>query len=135
MLGAIGSTGLTRSNYYQVMIDGKLVELGRIIESESDLRGSFKLLLNRMGIRKIVLLIKISRQYTLMNAGTHDELPQENPVPTWLLPCTCGAQRCHCNARCKPNILCIIYRSSIQPPPTRSPYTKTQHTIYKIYVL
>ena len=43
-----------------------------------------------------------------MNAGTHSELPQENMVPTWLLPCTCGAQRCHCSAKLKPDILCVI---------------------------
>ena len=45
MLGAIGSTALTHSNYYRIMIDGKLVDLCRIIESQSDLRGSFELLL------------------------------------------------------------------------------------------
>ena len=25
--------------------------------------------------------------------------PQENTIPTWLLPCTCDTQRCHCNAK------------------------------------
>jgi hypothetical protein len=45
MLGAIGSTALAHSNYYQIMIDGKLVDLCQIIESQSGLRGSFELLL------------------------------------------------------------------------------------------
>ena len=39
-----------------------------------------------------------------MNAGTFNNNPQ---VPPWLLPCTCGQQRCHCNARLKPDLLCI----------------------------
>ena len=31
----------------------------------------------------------------------------KNRVPNWLLPCTCGTQRCHCNTRCRPDILCL----------------------------
>ena len=42
-----------------------------------------------------------------MNAGTFNNNPQENTVPPWLLPCTCQQHRCHCNARFKPDILCI----------------------------
>ena len=52
-----------------------------------------------------------------MNAGTYNELPQDNTVPTWLLPCTCGNQRCHCNARLKPDILCILGHPYNHPPP------------------
>ena len=52
-----------------------------------------------------------------MNAGTYNELPQENTVPIWLLPCTCGTQRCHCNARLKPDILCILGHPYNHPPP------------------
>ena len=52
-----------------------------------------------------------------MNAQTYNGFPQENTVPTWLLPCTCGAQRCHCNARFKPDILCIIGHPYDDPPP------------------
>ena len=66
---------------------------------------------------KLILSTKISRHYTLMNAGTHNELPQENTLPTWLLPCTCGAQRCHYNARLKPDILCVIGHPYNHPPP------------------
>jgi hypothetical protein len=42
-----------------------------------------------------------------MNAGTFNNNPQENTVPNWLLPCTCNTQRCHCNARFRPDILCV----------------------------
>src|SRR4028119_2090007 len=42
-----------------------------------------------------------------MNAGIFYDKPQENTVPSWLLPCTCNTQKCHCNARLKPDILCI----------------------------
>ena len=47
------------------------------------------------------------RCFTLMNVGTFDDNSQENAVPNWLLPCTCETQRCHCNSRFKPDILCI----------------------------
>ena len=50
---------------------------------------------------------KHSRCYILMNAGTFNDKPPENTVPHWLLPCICGLQRCHCNARFKPDIICI----------------------------
>ena len=43
--------------------------------------------------------------------------PQENTVPPWLLPCTCETRRCHCNARLKPDILCIRGLSYNDPPP------------------
>ena len=51
-----------------------------------------------------------------MNAGTHNELPQENIVPPWLLPCTCDAQRCHCFAKLKLDILCVIGHPYNHPP-------------------
>ena len=55
-----------------------------------------------------------------MNAGTFNNTPPENIVPQWLLPCTCGQQRCHCNARFKPDILCVKglhyqFRPPIEP--------------------
>ena len=68
-------------------------------------------------IRKLIISNKISRHYTLMNACTYNGLPQENIVPTWLLPRTCGAQRCHCNTTFKPDILCIIGHPYNHPPP------------------
>ena len=42
-----------------------------------------------------------------MNAGTFNNNPLKNTVPPWLLSCTCSQQRCNCNARFKPNILCV----------------------------
>ena len=52
-----------------------------------------------------------------MNAGTFNDNPQESTVPPWLIPCTCGQQRCHCNARLKPDILCIKGLPYQHPPP------------------
>ena len=49
-------------------------------------------------IRKLLISSEKSRCYTLMNAGTFNNKPQENTVPEWLLPCICGTQRCQCNA-------------------------------------
>jgi hypothetical protein len=77
-------------------------------------------------ILKLIISTRITRHYTLMNAGTHNKIPQENTVPTWLLPCTCDTQRYHCNTRLKPNLLCIIghpYNHPHQKPPHLiSPY-------------
>jgi hypothetical protein len=53
-----------------------------------------------------------------MNAGTFNNNPQENTVPTWLLPCACNQNRCHCNARFKPDLLCIKGLPHLSTPPT-----------------
>ena len=58
-----------------------------------------------------------------MNAGTFNNNPQENTVPTWLLPCTCTQHKCHCNARFKPDLLCIKelpHQSTLTPHPTNN---------------
>ena len=68
-------------------------------------------------ICKLLISNKISRHYTLMKADTYNGLPRENTVPTWLLPHTCGAQRCHCNAILKHDILCTIGHPYNYPPP------------------
>ena len=52
-----------------------------------------------------------------MNAGIFNNKPQENTVPSWLLPCTCNTQKCHCNARLKPDILCVKGLPYEAPPP------------------
>ena len=67
-------------------------------------------------IRKL-LMSKITRYYTLMNAGVYNESPQENTVIAWLLSCTCDTPRCHCNARLKPDILCVLGHPYNSPPP------------------
>ena len=42
--------------------------------------------------------------------------PKKNTIPTWLLSCTCDTQRCHCNARLKPNIICLLGHQYNSPP-------------------
>jgi hypothetical protein len=68
--------------------------------------------------RKLLVSNIITRHNILMNACIYNDLPQENTVPTWLLPCTCNTQRCQCNARLKPDILCVIGHPDNSPPPT-----------------
>ena len=58
-------------------------------------------------LRKLIVSSKHSKYYILMNARTFNDNPLENTVPLWLLPCTCGLQRCHCNARFKSDIICV----------------------------
>jgi hypothetical protein len=58
-------------------------------------------------LRKLIISSSNSRCYILMNASTFNANPLENIVPPWLLPYTCQHQRCQCNARFKPDILCI----------------------------
>ena len=68
-------------------------------------------------IRKLLISSEKSRCYTLMNAGTFNDNPQENTVPNWLLPCTCGTQRCHCNSRFNPTFFVLKdYHIKIHPP-------------------
>ena len=69
-------------------------------------------------LRNFLVLSKHSTCYILMNVGTFNDNPLENTVPTWLLPCTCGLQRCHCNARFKPDIICVKGLSYQANPPT-----------------
>ena len=54
-----------------------------------------------------------------MNASTFNNDPPENTIPPWPLPCTCGQQRCHCNAKFKPNLLCVKGLPYQSPPPTK----------------
>ena len=69
-------------------------------------------------IRKLLISSEKSRCYILMNVGTFNNTPQENTVPNWLLPCTCGTQRCHCNSIFKLDILCIRGLPYQNDPPT-----------------
>jgi len=69
-------------------------------------------------IRKLLISSEKSRCYILMNAGTFNNNHQENTVPNWLLPCICGTQRCQCNARFRPDILCIKELPYQSEPPT-----------------
>ena len=74
-------------------------------------------------IRKLILSSLKSRCYILMNAGSFNNNPKKNTVPTGLLPCTCGSLRCHYNARLKPDILCIKRLPYQNTPPS----TPTDH--------
>ena len=58
-------------------------------------------------LRKLLISSKHSRCYILMNARTFKDKPLENTISPWLLPCSCSHQRCHCNARFKPDKICI----------------------------
>ena len=69
-------------------------------------------------LRKIIVSSKHSRCYILMSARTFNDNPPENTVPPWLLPCTCGLQRCHYNARFKPDIICVKGLPYQANPPT-----------------
>jgi hypothetical protein len=69
-------------------------------------------------LRKLILSSQESRCYTLMNAGTFNNNPQENTVPPWLITCSCEQQRCQCNARFKPYILCIKGHPYNSNPPS-----------------
>ena len=53
-----------------------------------------------------------------MNTRTFNDNPPENTVPLWLLPCTCGLQRCHCNGRFKLDIMCVKGLPYQTNPPT-----------------
>ena len=52
-----------------------------------------------------------------MNAGTFNDNPPKNTIPLWLLPYTCSLQRCHCNARFKPDIICVKGLLYLANPP------------------
>jgi hypothetical protein len=70
-----------------------------------------------------------SRCHTLMNVGKTDEHTQENTVPQWLLPCTCNnqTQRCQCNAKLRPDIMCIRnHPYNVEPPTEPSPTLTVQ---------
>jgi hypothetical protein len=72
-------------------------------------------------IRKFLISNTKSRCCTLMNAGKTDGQIQENTLPPWLLPCTCNnqTQRCQCNAKLRPDILCIRNHPYNAEPPTQ----------------
>jgi hypothetical protein len=68
-------------------------------------------------IRKLILSSPLSRCLTLMNAGIYNSLPPENTVPPWLLPYICLTSRYNCNAKYKPDILCVQGLPHLSPPP------------------
>ena len=69
-------------------------------------------------LRKLILSTQKSRCYTLNECGDIYRNPQDNTTPTWILLCTCRQQRCHCNARFKPDLLCVRELPHQSTPPT-----------------
>ena len=51
---------------------------------------------------------KNTRFFTLTNAGHLPNHPQEQTIPDWLLQCICTQEPCQCQAKLRPNIMCII---------------------------
>jgi hypothetical protein len=92
----------------------------------------YKLRINRHNkavheIRKLLISNTKSRCFILVNAGKFDAQTQEHIVPNWLLPCSCRnqTQRCQCNARLRPDILCIRNHPYNAEPPQEPNQTLT----------
>jgi hypothetical protein len=62
-----------------------------------------------------------------VNVGKSDGQTQENTVPNWLLPYNCNiqTQRYQCNARLRPDILCIRNHPYNAKPPQKPNHTLT----------
>ena len=71
-------------------------------------------------LKKLIVSSNHFRCYILMDARTFNDNPPENTIPPWLLPCTYGLQRYHCNARFKLDIICIKGLPYQKNPPTIS---------------
>jgi hypothetical protein len=86
-------------------------------------------------IRKLLISNTKSQCFILVNAGKSDGQTQENTVPNWLLPCSCNnqTQRCQCNARLRPDILCIQNHPYNAEPPQEPNHTLTVQFIEFTY--
>jgi hypothetical protein len=86
-------------------------------------------------IRKLLISNSKSRCFILVNTGKFEGQPQENTVPNWLLPCSCNnqTQRCQCNAKLRPDILCIRNHPYNTDPPQESNHTLTVQFIEFTY--
>ena len=67
-------------------------------------------------LRKLIVTSKKLKCYVLVNVGTFNNDPPENIVPTWLLPRTCGQQRCLWNAVFKTDLVCVKGLPYQSPP-------------------
>ena len=72
-------------------------------------------------IYKLLISNIKSQCFILVNAAKSDGQTQENIVPNWLLPYSCNnqTQRCQCNGRLRPYILCIrnhLYNANTKMP-------------------
>ena len=86
-------------------------------------------------IRKLLISSAKSQCFILVNAGKSNGQPQENTVPKWLLPCSCNnqIQRYQCNAKLRPNILCIRNHPYNVVPPQEPNHTLTMQFIEFTY--
>jgi hypothetical protein len=86
-------------------------------------------------IHKLLISNTKSRCFILVNAGKSDGQIQENTVPNWLLPCSCNnqTQRCQCNAKLRPDILCICNHPNNAEPPKEPNHTLTVQFIEFTY--
>ena len=66
---------------------------------------------------KLLMSSPLSRCKILMNAGYFNSNSLENTIPNWLLPCSCSTTRCQCNARLRPDLLCIQGLPYLNNPP------------------
>ena len=51
---------------------------------------------------------KNTRFFTLTNAGNHNNQPLDHTALDWLLTCTLSQRKCQCQAKLRPDIMCII---------------------------
>ena len=59
-------------------------------------------------IAQVLQANKNTRFFTLTNAGHLPNQPQEQTIPNWLLQCICTQAPCQCQAKLRPNIMCIL---------------------------
>ena len=77
---------------------------------------------------------KYTRFFTLTNAGHLNNKPPEQTIPEWLLKCTCTQTPCQCQAKLRPDILCIIGASNhTQTPISPSPISIVQFIEFTYY--
>jgi hypothetical protein len=86
-------------------------------------------------IRKLLISNTKAQCFILVNVGKSDGQTQENTVPNWLLPCSYNnqTQRCQCNARLRPDILCIWNHPYNAEPPQEPNHTLTVQFIEFTY--
>ena len=68
---------------------------------------------------------KNTRYFTLTNAGKINNTIPEQTIPDWLIQCSCQQPPCNCQAKLRPDILCINGAPNhtqipILPSPTRT---------------
>ena len=76
---------------------------------------------------------KHTRYYTLTNAGNLNNINQQQIVPEWLIECTCPLTKCQCQARLRPDILCILGAPNHTPTPLLPSHTLTIYFIEFTY--